>query len=68
MAFQNRPDAADKPQRGRKQNPQSQTPPGWASGLRQLYDGVVEEPLPDSFRNLLSKMDEDDNDCDTKNS
>jgi hypothetical protein len=32
-------------------------PPGWAYGLRQLYDSVVEEPLPDSFKDLLSKLD-----------
>ena len=31
--------------------------PDWASGLRQLYDSVVEEPLPDSFNDLLSKFD-----------
>ncbi len=35
-------------------------PPEWANGLRQLYDAVVEEPLPDSFRDLLSKLDSDD--------
>jgi hypothetical protein len=32
--------------------------PGWASGLRQLYDSVVDEPLPDSFSDLLSKLDD----------
>ena len=32
--------------------------PGWASGLRQLYDTVVDEPLPDSFKDLLSKLDD----------
>ena len=31
--------------------------PGWANGLRQLYDSVVDEPLPDSFKDLLSKLD-----------
>ncbi|WP_311735599.1 NepR family anti-sigma factor [Croceicoccus naphthovorans] len=34
--------------------------PDWAAGLRQLYDSVVEEPLPDSFDDLLSKFDSDD--------
>ena len=34
-------------------------PPGWASGLRQLYDSVVDEPLPDSFKDLLSKLDDE---------
>ena len=38
-------------QRGR------QPAPDWASGLRRLYDSVVEEPLPDSFSQLLSKLD-----------
>lgn len=33
--------------------------PGWADGLRQLYDSVVEEPLPDSFKDLLSRLDKD---------
>jgi hypothetical protein len=31
--------------------------PGWTHGLRQLYDSVVEEPLPDNFKDLLSKLD-----------
>ena len=34
--------------------------PEWASGLRRLYDSVVEEPLPDSFARLLDKLDESD--------
>lgn len=33
--------------------------PEWTSGLRQLYDAVVDEPLPDSFRDLLAQMDSD---------
>lgn len=32
--------------------------PGWASGLRKLYNSVVEEPLPDSFKDLLKKLDD----------
>ena len=31
--------------------------PEWAAGLKRLYDSVVDEPLPDSFRDLLSKLD-----------
>ncbi len=31
--------------------------PDWADGLRQLYDAVVEEPLPDNFKDLLAKLD-----------
>ena len=34
--------------------------PGWTAGLRQLYDEVVEEDLPDSFRDLLSQLDDED--------
>ena len=33
--------------------------PGWTNGLRELYDKVVDEDLPDSFRDLLSRLDED---------
>lgn len=44
---------AKKPQKAGK-------PPEWAAGLRQLYDSVVEEPLPDSFSDLLSKLDSED--------
>jgi hypothetical protein len=32
--------------------------PEWATGLRRLYDSVVEEPLPDSFAKLLDQLDE----------
>ena len=31
----------------------------WATGLKRLYDSVLEEPMPDSFKNLLSKLDDD---------
>lgn len=34
--------------------------PEWANGLRKLYDSVVEEPLPDTFRDLLSQLDAKD--------
>jgi len=34
--------------------------PDWADGLKQLYDSVVEEPLPDSFRDLLDQLDDTD--------
>ena len=32
--------------------------PEWANGLRRLYDSVVEEPLPDSFKDLLLRLDD----------
>ena len=31
--------------------------PGWAAGLKKLYNSVVDEPLPDSFEDLLKKLD-----------
>lgn len=34
--------------------------PAWAEGLRKLYDSVVSEPLPDSFDDLLKKLDQGD--------
>lgn len=34
--------------------------PEWANGLRRLYNSVVEEPLPDSFADLIAKLDADD--------
>lgn len=33
-------------------------PPEWADGLKQLYDSVVEEDLPDSFKDLLDRLDQ----------
>ena len=32
--------------------------PEWADGLRQLYDAVVEEPLPDAFKDILEQLDD----------
>lgn len=32
--------------------------PGWAVGLRKLYNSVVDEPLPSSFDDLLKKLDD----------
>jgi hypothetical protein len=31
--------------------------PEWAAGLKRLYNSVVDEPLPDAFRDLLNKLD-----------
>jgi len=36
--------------------------PEWTDGLRQLYDSVVDEPIPDSFRDLLDQLDDGDGD------
>ena len=32
--------------------------PEWTSGLKQLYDSVIEEPIPDAFKDLLAKLDD----------
>lgn len=38
-------------------NKQAAEQPEWANGLKQLYDSVVDEPLPDMFKDLLAKLD-----------
>jgi Anti-sigma factor NepR len=53
---------------GKTMSPGQQSPnprqrgqqPEWANGLRRLYDSVVEEPLPDSFADLIAKLDAND--------
>lgn len=45
-----------KPAKGKSQDSKKRGPE-WASGLKQLYDSVVDEPLPDSFKDLLAKLD-----------
>jgi hypothetical protein len=40
-----------------KSGPDSEKTPEWTQSLRQLYDSVVDEPLPESFKNLLEKLD-----------
>lgn len=43
---------------GRQPGGKDQREPGWATGLKKLYDSVVEEPLPDAFKDLLSRLDD----------
>ena len=33
--------------------------PDWANGLRNIYDSVVNEPLPDDMLKLLASLDDD---------
>lgn len=40
--------------------PEARNTPEWADGLKQLYDAVVEEKLPDQFLDLLAQLDEQD--------
>lgn len=51
-------DKATKPMRPGASKDGKRPSPEWADGLRQLYDSVVNEPLPDSFADLLSKLDD----------
>ncbi|MCK0127330.1 NepR family anti-sigma factor [Erythrobacter sp. F6033] len=44
--------------KNRRDGNQGVDTPDWANGLRQFYDAVVDEPLPDSFKDLLEKLDE----------
>ncbi|TIX51136.1 NepR family anti-sigma factor [Alteraurantiacibacter aquimixticola] len=34
--------------------------PDWADGLKQFYDSVVDEPLPDELSKLLAQLDDGD--------
>ncbi len=46
--------AAELPRKGGE----SDSAPQWTAGLRQLYNSVVEEPLPLNFTELLAKLDQ----------
>jgi ABC-type uncharacterized transport system YnjBCD substrate-binding protein len=52
------PTSEEQPKKGADKDGKEK--PDWANGLRQLYDSVVEEPLPDSFTDLLSQLDTKD--------
>lgn len=46
---------------GEKAGAKSKTPaqsPQWADGLRNIYDSVVNEPLPDDMLALLASLDD----------
>jgi hypothetical protein len=53
-----------KPEKGSSEQPTedhseaAEDAPAWTQGLKQLYDSVVDEPLPDSFKDLLDAFDE----------
>lgn len=44
---------------GDKTSDKENEAPAWADGLKELYDSVVDEPLPDSFLELLEKFDDE---------
>jgi len=45
-------------QQGARQDGKNAESPQWADSLRNLYDSVVDEPIPDSFKDLLAQLDE----------
>lgn len=47
------------PGQNSSQSHQRAQQPEWAKGLKRLYNSVVEEPLPDSFADLIAKLDSD---------
>ncbi|ANU08781.1 NepR family anti-sigma factor [Paraurantiacibacter namhicola] len=47
------------PDKGKRDAQEHKDDPQWADGLKKLYNSVVEEPLPDSFQDLLAKLDAD---------
>jgi hypothetical protein len=56
----NRPeDGARKPAERVRSTKRPDRQPGWVQGLRQIYNSVLEEPLPPSFDNLLKKLDDE---------
>jgi len=44
----------------RQQASRKRREPEWTSGLKQIYDSVVNEPLPDTFADLLARLDDED--------
>ncbi len=52
----------NKVQHAAKVSDGKQSEPEWATGLKQLYDSVVDEPLPDNLKDLLSQLDDEDED------
>lgn len=62
MASKNNQGAGEKRAPSNGSQVADKSAPDWANGLRQLYDSVVDEPLPDTFKDLLSKLDADSSD------
>lgn len=57
MASNNQSSDSSHGKGGTKSAKPGQSTPDWAGGLRQLYDSVVEEPIPDTFKDLLDQLD-----------
>ena len=58
MSSSEKPDKDQKAEHADKRAHEADDAPAWAQGLKQLYDSVVEEPLPDTFKDLLDAFDE----------
>jgi len=52
--------AAQGAEDARQQAARKRRKPEWTSGLKQIYDSVVNEPLPDAFADLLARFDDED--------
>lgn len=57
QALQSRPGSKRNSPSATRPKPNGEMP-GWTNGLRQLYDQVVDEDLPDSFHDLLARLDD----------
>lgn len=57
-----KPEEPRPPQRRADKGEKPMGQPQWADSLRNLYDSVVDEPIPDSFKDLLAQLDEPKND------
>ncbi|AWW75796.1 hypothetical protein CD351_15300 [Erythrobacter sp. KY5] len=57
MATEKKPETDRSPDKGDEANDKETEAPAWADGLKELYDSVVDEPLPDSFLDLLEQFD-----------
>lgn len=51
---------AEQPKRksGQPTTPTPASEKQWSDGLKRMYDKVVEEPLPDSLKDLLARLDD----------
>ena len=52
------PDAKHAPEPPKREGGDDMSKPQWADSLRNMYDSVVDEPIPDSFKDLLDQFDE----------
>tara|TARA_Y100000815_G_scaffold102753_1_gene91602 strand:- start:166 stop:378 length:213 start_codon:yes stop_codon:yes gene_type:complete len=58
MNSKKNPDAKSSPEHSTGEGSDPMSKPEWADSLRNLYDSVVDEPIPDTFKDLLAQLDE----------